>query len=163
VNSLSTQHADVDLIDSAYAARRLFATLLLMTLGGSSMYVVSVVLPEVQKEFDISRADASLPYTLMMLGFGAGGLAMGKLADKWGVYVAHRREPLTHDMFMDRYQGEVAILASLPGWHKDMLCYDWAHMGCMQWSMGNCRPNAACQIIATGTNGHGNTAAFVPP
>ena len=52
------------------------------------MYVVSVVLPEVQKEFDISRADASLPYTLMMLGFGAGGLAMGKLADKWGVHVA---------------------------------------------------------------------------
>jgi len=59
-----------------------------MTLGGSSMYVVSVVLPEVQKEFGVSRADASLPYTLMMLGFGAGGLAMGKLADKWGVHVA---------------------------------------------------------------------------
>jgi len=52
------------------------------------MYVVSVVLPEVQKDFGISRADASLPYTLMMLGFGAGGLAMGKLADKWGVHVA---------------------------------------------------------------------------
>ena len=52
------------------------------------MYVVSVVLPEVQKEFGVSRADASLPYTLMMLGFGAGGLAMGKLADKWGVHVA---------------------------------------------------------------------------
>ncbi|MGB4022192.1 MAG: MFS transporter, partial [Limnohabitans sp.] len=58
--------AHVDLIDSSYAARRLFITLLLMTLGSSSMYVVSVVLPEVQKEFGISRADASLPYTLMM-------------------------------------------------------------------------------------------------
>ena len=80
--------ASSDLIDSAYAARRLFITLRLMTLGGSSMYVVSVVLPEVQKDFGISRADASLPYTLMMLGFGAGGLAMGKLADKWGVHVA---------------------------------------------------------------------------
>ena len=88
MKTLSTLHANTDLIDSAYAARRLFITLLLMTLGGSSMYVVSVVLPEVQKEFDISRADASLPYTLMMLGFGAGGLAMGKLADKWGVHVA---------------------------------------------------------------------------
>jgi len=52
------------------------------------MYVVSVVLPEVQKDFAVSRADASLPYTLMMLGFGAGGLAMGKLADRWGVHVA---------------------------------------------------------------------------
>jgi MFS family permease len=88
VNTATSTQADASLIDSAYAARRLFITLLLMTLGGSSMYVVSVVLPEVQKEFDISRADASLPYTLMMLGFGAGGLAMGKLADKWGVHVA---------------------------------------------------------------------------
>jgi MFS family permease len=88
VNTSSSLQADASLIDSAYAARRLFITLLLMTLGGSSMYVVSVVLPEVQKEFGISRADASLPYTLMMLGFGAGGLAMGKLADKWGVHIA---------------------------------------------------------------------------
>lgn len=88
MNRTNIQSAHVDLIDSSYAARRLFTTLLLMTLGGSSMYVVSVVLPEVQKEFGISRADASLPYTLMMLGFGAGGLAMGKLADKWGVHVA---------------------------------------------------------------------------
>ena len=88
MNLSPSQPAHTDLIDSAYAARRLFITLLLMTLGGSSMYVVSVVLPEVQKDFGISRADASLPYTLMMLGFGAGGLAMGKLADKWGVHVA---------------------------------------------------------------------------
>ena len=88
MNTATSNQADASLIDSAYAARRLFITLLLMTLGGSSMYVVSVVLPEVQKEFDVSRADASLPYTLMMLGFGAGGLAMGKLADKWGVHVA---------------------------------------------------------------------------
>ena len=87
MNTGPTHFADTSLIDSSYAARRLFITLLLMTLGGSSMYVVSVVLPEVQKEFDVSRADASLPYTLMMLGFGAGGLAMGKLADKWGVHV----------------------------------------------------------------------------
>jgi MFS family permease len=87
VNLPNSLHADESLIDSAYAARRLFITLVLMTLGGSSMYVVSVVLPEVQKEFSVSRAEASLPYTLMMLGFGAGGLAMGKLADKWGVHV----------------------------------------------------------------------------
>jgi len=52
------------------------------------MYVVSVVLPEVQRDFAVTRADASLPYTLMMLGFGAGGLAMGKLADRMGVHVA---------------------------------------------------------------------------
>jgi MFS family permease len=88
VNLSSPHAASVELIDSSYAARRLFITLILMTLGGSSMYVVSVVLPEVQRDFGVSRADASLPYTLMMLGFGAGGLAMGKLADKWGVHIS---------------------------------------------------------------------------
>ena len=62
-------------------------TLALMTLGGSSMYVVAVVLPAVQAEFGISRADASLPYTLMMIGFGVGGLFMGRWADRAGVHV----------------------------------------------------------------------------
>ena len=75
------------LIDSAYAARRLLVTLALMTLGGASMYVVAVVLPAVQAEFGVSRADASLPYTLMMIGFGVGGLFMGRWADRAGVHV----------------------------------------------------------------------------
>jgi MFS family permease len=79
--------ASEHLIDSAYAARRLMVTLALMTLGGSSMYVVAVVLPAVQAEFGISRADASLPYTLMMIGFGVGGLFMGRWADRAGVHV----------------------------------------------------------------------------
>ena len=48
-----------------------------MTIGGSGMYVVSVVLPAVQAEFGVARADASLPYTLMMIGFGVGGIADG--------------------------------------------------------------------------------------
>ena len=84
--STSTAAAE-HLIDSAYAARRLLVTLALMTLGGSSMYVVAVVLPAVQAEFGVSRADASLPYTLMMIGFGVGGLFMGRWADRAGVHV----------------------------------------------------------------------------
>jgi MFS family permease len=83
----STTAAAEHLIDSAYAARRLMVTLALMTLGGSSMYVVAVVLPAVQAEFGVSRADASLPYTLMMIGFGVGGLFMGRWADRSGVHV----------------------------------------------------------------------------
>ena len=83
----SSTAASEQLIDSAYAARRLLVTLALMTLGGSSMYVVAVVLPAVQAEFGISRADASLPYTLMMIGFGVGGLFMGRWADRAGVHV----------------------------------------------------------------------------
>jgi MFS family permease len=71
--------------DSRYAMVRLGLTLLVMTVGSSGMYVVSVMLPSVQAEFGIARADASLPYTLLMLGFGIGGVLMGKLADRFGV------------------------------------------------------------------------------
>ena len=43
------------------------------------------MLPTVQAEFGVARADASLPYTLLMIGFGVGGIVMGKLADRYGV------------------------------------------------------------------------------
>ena len=72
-------------IDSPQAAWRLLTTLLLMLLGNSGMYVVSVVLPEVQTEFGVTRADASIPYTLSMLGFGIGGMWMGRWADRFGI------------------------------------------------------------------------------
>jgi MFS family permease len=74
-------------VDSPYAWRRLGLALALMTLGSSSMYVVAVVLPSVQAEFGTARADASLPYTLLMVGFGIGGVFMGRLADRRGVVV----------------------------------------------------------------------------
>jgi MFS family permease len=41
----------------------------------------------VQAEFGATRADASLPYTLLMIGFGFGGILMGRLADRFGVIV----------------------------------------------------------------------------
>ncbi len=81
----STSPADPSLIDSRQAAWRLLVTLGLVVLGNSSMYVVSVVLPVVQAEFGIGRADASLPYTLMMICLGLGGLWTGRLADRHGL------------------------------------------------------------------------------
>lgn len=71
--------------DSTYAWLRLAITLLIMTVGSSGMYVISVVLPAVQADFGVARADASLPYTLLMIGFGVGGVLMGRVADKHGV------------------------------------------------------------------------------
>ena len=73
--------------DSRYAWTRLIVTLALMTIGSNAMYVVAVVLPSVQAEFGVARADASLPYTLLMVGFGIGGMLMGRLADRYGVMV----------------------------------------------------------------------------
>jgi MFS family permease len=78
-------HAPADAVDSRQAWLRLGITLALMTIGSGAMYVIAVVLPAVQAEFGAARADASLPYTLMMVGFGLGGVAMGKLADRVGV------------------------------------------------------------------------------
>ena len=71
--------------ESTYAWLRLSAALGLMTLGGSGMYGIAVALPHVQAEFGATRGDASLPYTLTMLGFGIGGILMGRLADRFGV------------------------------------------------------------------------------
>ncbi|HYL91395.1 MAG TPA: MFS transporter [Burkholderiales bacterium] len=73
--------------ESAYAWMRLAASLVLMTLGGVAMYGVMVVLPAIQAEFGVTRAEASLPYTLTMIGFGFGGILMGALADRFGVMV----------------------------------------------------------------------------
>ena len=71
--------------DSRYAWWRLVATLATMTVGSCAMYVVSVVLPAAQLEFGVARAEASLPYTLLMVGFGLGGVLMGRLVDRVGV------------------------------------------------------------------------------
>src|SRR5690606_21436669 len=65
---------------------RLIAAVGLMTIGSGAMYIVVVVLPMVQAEFGVDRAGASLPYTLTMLGFGFGGILMGRLADRFGVF-----------------------------------------------------------------------------
>ncbi len=73
--------------ESAYAWWRLMVSLLLMTVGGAGMYAVTVVLPSVQADFAVDRAAASLPYTLTMIGFGFGGILMGRLADRFGVMV----------------------------------------------------------------------------
>jgi MFS family permease len=73
--------------ESAYAWARLMVSLALMTIGGAGMYSVTVVLPRIQAEFGVARADASFPYTLTMVGFGLGGILMGRLADRFGVMV----------------------------------------------------------------------------
>ena len=73
--------------ESSYAWFRLGIALALMTIGGAGMYSMAVALPPLQADFGIARGDASLPFTLTMLGFGVGGIFMGRLADRFGVIV----------------------------------------------------------------------------
>ena len=71
--------------DSRYAYVRLGLSLLIATLMGAGMWAVIVVLPEVQAEFGVDRAAASTPYTMTMLGFAFGTIALGRLADRAGI------------------------------------------------------------------------------
>lgn len=80
-----SMRADPSLIDSRFAAWRLAAALLAATLGSAPMYVLPVVLPEVQRDFGIGRGDAALAYTVTMIGLGAGGYLCGRWADRWGM------------------------------------------------------------------------------
>lgn len=79
--------ADADLVDSAYAWRRLAVSLALSTVGGIGLWSVVVTLPVIEQEFGIDRGSASLPYTATMIGFAVGGIAMGRLADRFGIFV----------------------------------------------------------------------------
>src|SRR5690242_4291770 len=73
--------------ESAYAWCRLAAAVLLSTIGGAGMWSVVVALPALQAEFGVDRAAASFPYTLTMVCFGLGGVGMGRLGDRVGIFV----------------------------------------------------------------------------
>jgi MFS family permease len=72
-------------IESTYAWVRLTAAILLGSIGSVGMWAVVVTLPAVQAEFGVARADASLPYTLAMVGFSVGAVGIGQLVDRFGV------------------------------------------------------------------------------
>jgi MFS family permease len=59
--------------------------LALGTIGSIGMWSAVVALPAVQADFAIARGDASLPFTLTMIGFGVGGIVMGRFYDRRGI------------------------------------------------------------------------------
>lgn len=71
--------------DGAYAWFRLAVSILLSTIGGAGLWVVVIVLPAVQTEFGIDRANASLPFTSTMVGFAVGNFLLGRLVDQYGI------------------------------------------------------------------------------
>ncbi|MGB6349842.1 MAG: MFS transporter [Pseudolabrys sp.] len=74
-------------LDSPTAWRRLCVAVVLSTIGGVGMWSVMVALPVIQTDFGVSRADASLPFTMVMIGFAGGGIVMGRIADRFGIAV----------------------------------------------------------------------------
>ena len=82
-----TMHASRP-IDSPAAWRRLVASLAVGSVGCVGFWSYVVALPAVQADFGVTRGEASLPYTMIMVGFGFGGLVMGWITDRFGVFTA---------------------------------------------------------------------------
>ena len=80
---LATHEAE---IDGSYAWFRLVVSMLLASIGGVGLWAAVVIIPAVQAEFGVVRADASLPYTVAMIGFGAGNVVIGYAIDRWGYW-----------------------------------------------------------------------------
>jgi MFS family permease len=74
--------------DSRRAWIRLAVAVLIGSLGSVGMWSVVVALPVVQTEFGASRGTASLAFTMVMLGFGSGGVLTGKISDRYGIVAA---------------------------------------------------------------------------
>ena len=67
---------------------RLAVAVVIGSLGSVGMWSVVVVLPVVQNEFAATRGTASLAYAMVMLGFGSGGVLIGKITDRYGIVAA---------------------------------------------------------------------------
>ena len=74
--------------DSRQAWIRLALAVLIGSIGSVGMWSVVVVLPVVQTEFGATRGAVSLAFTLTMLGFGLGGVATGRITDRFGIVMA---------------------------------------------------------------------------
>ncbi|NRB00990.1 MAG: MFS transporter [Rhodobacteraceae bacterium] len=80
-----TRHA---VHDSGYSWLRLAITLAIAAVANVGMWAVIVVLPAIEAEMGLSRASASLPYTMTMIGFAVGNLLIGRIVDRYGVTLA---------------------------------------------------------------------------
>ncbi|MEH6475502.1 MAG: MFS transporter [Sneathiella sp.] len=74
-------------LDSTYSWVRLMMSLVIATVGSVGMWSIIVVIPLLEREFGSDRAEASLPFTTIMIGFGLGNLFVGKLVDRVGIFI----------------------------------------------------------------------------
>ena len=74
--------------DSPAAWRRLLLALAIGAVGSVGMWSVVVALPVVQTSFGATRAEVSIAFTFAMLGFGIGGVVIGRVTDRFGIVPA---------------------------------------------------------------------------
>jgi MFS family permease len=88
ISSDLTANSELFVPDSRRAWMRLAVAVLIGSLGSVGMWSVVVALPVVQTEFGAGRGTASLAFTMVMLGFGSGGVLTGKITDRYGIVTA---------------------------------------------------------------------------
>jgi MFS family permease len=66
----------------------LVLAVLIASIGAVGMWAVVVVLPTVQTEFAATRGAVSLATTMIFMGFGSGGVVMGRITDRFGIVAA---------------------------------------------------------------------------
>ena len=74
--------------DSGQAWVRVVVALLIASVGAVGMWSIVVVMPTVQAEFAATRGAISFATTMIFLGFGSGGVIMGKITDRLGIVAA---------------------------------------------------------------------------
>ena len=74
--------------DSSYSWARLALTVLIGCVANVGMWAVIVIMPAVELEMGLGRSAATLPYTLTMIGFAVGNMALGRVVDRFGVVLA---------------------------------------------------------------------------
>ncbi len=75
-------------LDSRYSWARLGLSLLIGIIGSAGMWMVITVMPSIQSDFGLDRAEASYPYILTMIGFALGNYLIGTVVDRLGITLA---------------------------------------------------------------------------
>lgn len=72
-------------MDTASSWRRLMICSVIGLFINIGIWSVVVVLPEIEREFNSSRASSALPYTFTLAGFAIGNFVIGSIVDRIGI------------------------------------------------------------------------------
>lgn len=92
-------------------------SILLATIGGVGFWAIVVALPEIQIEFAADRGDASMAYTVTMIGFAMGNLLVGQILDRFGtpVPIAISSVLLGLGFMLGSVAGSIELLTAIQG------------------------------------------------
>lgn len=73
------------LLDGPRAWWRLLFAIIIGTIGNAGMWTAIVIMPHVERDFALGRAETSMIFVVTMLGFSLGNPLAGRMTDRMGV------------------------------------------------------------------------------